>query len=134
MAKFIMARKFSDKQNKERLSLLKLDTDDKFGGVNHFENLSSDTLQTLVDKGYADLDDKQNDAPTLGEFLSFMKQYPEFTAHGYVVSNDRNDRRISIEGLEGNTTDEHVIEAFKELSEYADELDCENGHCRCWFD
>ena len=78
--------------------------------------------------------DKQNEAPTLGEFLEFMKLHPEFKAHGYIVSNDRDDRRITIEGLEGTAKDELSLTEFKNLCEYADEFRCENGNCFSWWD
>lgn len=134
--KFIKATlKYTEDQNKERLSLLGVETDNRLGGIEHFENVDADTLQKLVDKGYASTYDKQNNAPTLGEFLEFMKHYPEFKAHGYVVSNDRKDRRITVEGLKGVATEKEAIWDFKDLCEDADEFECdENGNCFSWWD
>lgn len=134
MSKLIIAQKFTNKQNKERLSILGISTDNESGGIAHFENLDYEKLRELVTKGYADVDDKQNEAPTLGQFLQFMQKFPEFKAHGYVVSNDRRDRRISIEGLEGNTQDGVALDEFEDFCGNADEFECQNGHCRSWWD
>jgi hypothetical protein len=72
------------------------------GGVASFCNVSTETLRRLVDSGYADPDDAQNDAPTTGRLLEWLESHPSFTAHGYTVSHQREDCRVSLEGVELN--------------------------------
>jgi len=45
------------------------------------------------------LDVRQNDSPTVGDFLNFLGGNEEFTAHGY-AQKPGGDRDIVIEGLE----------------------------------
>ena len=42
----------------------------------------------------------QNDSPTISEFVGMAEKFG-LTLHGYVVSPDRRDCRISVVGLEG---------------------------------
>jgi len=57
------------------------------------------TLTQLISLGFADPEMTQNDSPTIEEFVEFMTRYPSCVAHGYVVSPNRDDCRVSIEGL-----------------------------------
>jgi hypothetical protein len=104
------------------------------GGVAHFKGLSHEKLQELVDKNFAEVDDTQNSAPSLGKFLEFMKNHPSFLAHGYVVNKDREDYRVSIEGLEGKSKNEEEMKAFVELQTYPDEFESVSGEQWCWYD
>ena len=95
------------------------------GGVKHFKGLALDELEQLVKEGFADPEETQNDAPSVGEFLDFMREYDVALAHGYVVSNDREDVRVSIEGLEIDRQDVtyEIFRAFVRLCRFADEFD-----------
>ncbi len=101
----------------------------------HFDNVTADTLQQLIDNKFADPEETQNDSPTIQAFLEFMKQYPATLAHGYVVSINRGDYRTSIEGLyvpeEAVTPD--LLKAFVTFSRNADELDVDT-YLRSWWD
>jgi hypothetical protein len=97
-----------------------------------FENVPLKVLKELRDKNFLDVDDAQNYAPTIGELIEFMENSSStFTAHGYAVDYDREDYRISIEGLES-----HDGVDFKEVEEFrqADEFTLESGYFRCWWD
>lgn len=99
------------------------------GGIEYFRGLDVDTLKELVDKGYADPEDAQNSAPTIREIMAAMDANPELTAHGYWVSRDRGDARISIEGVEG-TIDPGYVGIFR----HADDFEYDGSYIYCWFD
>lgn len=105
------------------------------GGIRRFEGLTVDQLTELEEYGFLYLDDAQNYAPSVGEFIEFMKKFPEFTAHGYAVSVERSDYRVSIEGVEkhGEATPEE-LEAFEDLFSDADEFTATSEGLRCWYD
>lgn len=129
-----MFEKYTDEQDQERYNLLNVSTINGFGGCTRFRFANSNVLKELVKKGYLDPKDKQNDAPTAGEFIKFMEKYPEFEAHGYIIDNEREDRRISIEGLSGYPQSEEAKEAFEEMFSEADEFNIEDDEYYCWYD
>lgn len=99
------------------------------GGVMHYENMDVETLKQLIEKGYADPNDRQNCAPCIKDFVALMEKYPTLKAHGYVVERERNDARISVEGVEGECPSE-VSKMFKD----ADDCIYENGQLYVWYD
>lgn len=106
-----------------------------FGGIRRFAGLPLTVLESLISDGFADPDDAQNNAPTLGEIRDFLRDNPGYTSHGYAVSEDRDDYRISLEGVEfiGSTTVEQVT-AFGSMFGHADEITIGEGRLHCWFD
>lgn len=100
------------------------------GGTRRFTGLTVDGMEMLVSYGYLDPKENQNDSPTTEQYLEFMKKNPGFLATGYVVSEDRSDSRITIEGLEGRGD----TEAFTEMFENADEFEVDGNYGRCWYD
>ena len=106
------------------------------GGVRRFENLDLTALEKLVDQKFIDLEDAQNASPTVEEFLAFMKAYPDYTAHGYTVVNiDRNDYRVTLEGIGKNyeANDKEELKDFVKMFHSADEL-CIDKTMYCWYD
>ena len=126
--------KYTEEQDKERCELVGVNDKSLSGGCASFSGMTYETLQKLVDKGYADLEDSQNDSTTLGEYLEFMKTHPRFRAHGYVISNDRNDRRITVEGLASSNITLNELHDFIALERYADEFEATQSYCRSWWD
>ena len=126
--------KYTEEQDKERCELVGVNDKSLSGGCASFSGMTYETLQKLVDKGYADLEDSQNDSTTLGEYLEFMKTHPRFKAHGYIVSNDRNDRRITIEGLKASQVTLDELQDFINLDRDADEFEAMQSYCRSWWD
>ena len=105
-----------------------------WGGIRRFEGLDYKSLCLLLGMGFADPEETQNFAPSIREIVTFMMKYPAFTAHGYTVSPDRCDYRVSIEGVDGSAAehDSQMLEDFMELFGEADELDVDDLYC--WFD
>ena len=105
------------------------------GGTAHFEDMTAKTLGRLLRDKFADPEDAQNLAPTLQEFYDFLKTHKGYTVHGYTVSADRDDYRVSIEGLykpvPASTPEEY--QDFINFNKYADELQVQN-YMYSWFD
>jgi hypothetical protein len=105
------------------------------GGIEHFRGVGVDTLLALVARNYADPADSQNESPTLGEFIRFMEKYPQVTAHGYAVSPQRADYRVTVEGLEyAGPVGAELRREFEAMNAGADEYVCEGGQLFCWYD
>ena len=120
--------------DKRRCELLGI-TGDYKGGVEYFHTLSAETLQTLIDEGFADPNYTQNDAPSTQDILDFIREYPEFTAIGYAVSPDRPDCRISLEGVEGTVDLKSeaflkFVMGFRDADEFIIDID---GTCKAWY-
>ena len=102
------------------------------GGVVSFTCMPACILRELIDDSHANQAAAQNDAPTLGEILDFMERYEEFnfTAHGYIVSPERPDYRVAVEGIETDSTiDGDCFQEFKDTFMHADEFSV-NAHTR----
>ena len=107
----------------------------KWGGIRHFNGLNYKSLCILIGTGFADPEERQNESPSIREIAAFMMKYPAFTAHGYTVSFDRDDYRISIEGVDGSEAELNNVQMIKDFIELfgnADELNADNLYC--WFD
>ena len=70
------------------------------GGIRKF-SCDRDTLELLVEKRFAEGRDFHNSAPSIREFLEYTEDDCAFiTFTGYAVAPDRNDYRVSIDGVE----------------------------------
>ena len=108
---------------------------DGLGGTESFEGLSLKVLKELKEKNFLDPEDAQNSAPSIEEMMEFMDGHKGFTAHGYVVSPDREDYRVSLEGVEfiGKVSFPTITE-FSKMFGHADDLTIEEERLYCWFD
>ena len=118
-----------DDRDRIMCRFIKGDRAEFWGGVEHYSGLDVHTLMELVDKGYADEKDAQNSAPTIREIMIAMLGNPGLTAHGYWVSRERDDARISVEGVEGPLKPE-----FLPMFKHADDLQYDGETIYCWFD
>ncbi len=91
------------------------------GGIALFSFLALDTLRTLIEMGYANVDNQQRRAPSTAEFVQFMTDHPGFTASGYVVEAARDDCRVAITGLDirGDHPPEYIA-ALRKFSKYSE--------------
>ena len=107
----------------------------KSGGTRSFEGLDFSTAEALLLEGYLDENDSQNCSPTAKQFFEIMSKYPSITAHGYAVSPERNDCRVTIEGIEYNGIITWNMRAdLIELCRYADTFDMTEDSFYCWYD
>ena len=106
-----------------------------FGGCESFKGLTLEALNLLLDEGFIDPEEYQNCSPTVEQFKEFMEIYPEVTLHGYIVSPERHDYRVSVEGLEycGDVSKE-MLEMFVDRYRFADDFICDDEYLYCWFD
>ena len=91
-------------------------------------------MKILLDEKFANPADSQNAAPSIGEIYDFMQRYPKFKAHGYAVTKDRFDYRISIEGVTAEDVEPDEMAAFAEMFRFADDFIVTKHLCHCWFD
>lgn len=116
--------------------LLRIRIQEYLAGTARFSGLTIETLEELIKNNFVNLDDKQNEAPTIQEFYEFMKKYPCVKAHGYAVDRGRSDYRVSIEGLDhaGNDISKELQLDFIKLCRKADELTCTEKRLYSWWD
>lgn len=107
----------------------------------HFDNMSVDTAEVLIKQGFLDPGETQNESPTVAEFIEFAKEHSDgnFTFHGYVVGPERDDCRVSFEGVEGNSDEiskETIIDFSKMFMEdyHADDVEIKANRLYCWYD
>lgn len=108
------------------------------GGIRSFEKLDLATAASLLQKGYLSVDEQQNNSPTVGEILEFCTTHElakGWALHGYTVSRDRADIRVSIEGIDGvGPFSVDTIIAFSQLFHDADEFYIDRISAHCWYD
>lgn len=124
-----------DHRTRDRL-LAEFFTSEETGGIRRFQALPLSILQELVRAGFADPAEQQNDAPTIGRILDFMKKHPGVRAHGYAVSPEREDYRVSLEGIEfEGEVSEGLRKDLEELvGERADERHVGPNGFWVWYD
>lgn len=124
--------------NKRDLILFGEDYDPRkyFGGIRRFTDLSYTGLKKLFDLDVVDPHERQNEAPEVAEFLEFLQDHAGFTAEGYAVSPERDDYRVSLEGVDCDEdfSLEDLVD-FVMTFRFADEfsVDPEEG-LHCWYD
>jgi len=109
---------------------------DKYsGGIRPYDALTVEQLKDLHESGFLDLETAQNYSPSIGEFIEFMENHDNFVAHGYVVSVERDDYRVSVEGIkkEGDISEQDIID-FATFARYADDFICDKEKLYCWWD
>ena len=108
-----------------------------FGGIRSFDDLTMPQVNQLDDMDILDMDECQNAAPTIGEMLDFLRsrETDGWYIHGYCVSPDREDFRITFEGI-GKRTPPSVrnIIDFSLLFRGADEFYVGADGLRCRYD
>lgn len=86
--------------------------------------MNLDTLNKLIELGFVDLDEAQNNSPTIDEFIEWMENHDGYIVNGYVVSDKREDYRLSIvsikktEKIEDKDELVEFIEAFRNADEF----------------
>lgn len=108
------------------------------GGIRQFGNLSCQKAKELMERGYLSQEDQQNYAPTAKEFVDFMDAHDpdNWTLRGYSVSPEREDVRVTIEGIEsvGPLTDHDMVD-FLRTFRIADKLIADDEKpVYCWYD
>lgn len=109
----------------------------------HFEKLNPATLKQLIEQNLAHPREAQNRAPSLQELSELHRRA---RLHGYLITGDREDRRISVEGAEctfdvSNETEKRELVDWLNTYSAADEFtaSCDDNspniiHIRFWYD
>ncbi len=109
------------------------------GGAQRFDNLTIEKLEQLISQSFANPLDAQNFSPTITELLEFAQRQAnkgfEFVFEGYVISPQRRDYRVSIDGLvyRGTYSTELIFD-FQEFVGEPDEINLEPNYLRAWWD
>ena len=103
------------------------------GGVRYFTDMTLETIKMLVKTGFADPEDRQNEAPSIEEFISFMEANEGYVLGGYTVTDERSDYRISIDRIEKTEPiyTKEELEAFVDFARWADDFETD-GYA--WWD
>lgn len=108
----------------------------KMGGCCRFEGLDVATANLLVALGYLDPEDRQNSSPTAREIIDFCNGDDRdiWNLHGYVISPERADCRVTIEGCKSKSmpSADRIIDFAKTFRD-ADDFYVDS-YCYCWYD
>ena len=121
-----------DIETRDRIIFGKYQPEEYHGGIRRFSELDAEVLEKLIEEKFIDPEDCQNLSPTAWEFFNFMKQYPWWMAHGYVVELKRPDYRMTIEGIE-TEMEPHDPEELCEYSKLCGDAD-DFQTTYCWYD
>lgn len=104
------------------------------GGTRQFEGASVELMRQLLDLGYMDPEETQNDSPTAQEFVEYAEKWGGYVFDGYVVSINRQDYRVDITAIsKGDYAEREEVTEFIKLFRFADEFDVDGG-LYAWFD
>ena len=98
-----------------------------------------DDLQALLRIRACEGDNRQNDSPSIDEFIEILTPFKDkVTLIGYVIYPPRNDARISVEGFEiTDVTPDELLNLLEECGQ-PDEFDKkkigEKYNARFWWD
>ena len=109
--------------------------DRDLGNIAWYQGLKPRDARRLMEIGAADANDRQNDAPTFSDLTDMAEEFG-LALHGYHVLPEREDERITAEGVAGYIPVERVIPLLVGELRFADELsyDPETGWLRAWWD
>lgn len=108
-----------------------------FGGLRYFDTLTLNQIDQFDELGVLDMDERQNDSPTIGEMIDFLRarETDGWYVHGYCISPERDDFRITFEGVGKNSAPSRKdIIDFITLFRWADEFYVDDDGLRCWYD
>lgn len=109
-----------------------------YGGIRR-TNASATTVRELYDLGFIDPYDSQNDSPTAIEFLNVIEGDDDNVMFEvYAVSPDREDYRITIEGIVITIIDRDLLASYVNKYHDADEFYLTSNDSeytlRAWWD
>ena len=121
-------------QDERRREILGLDITTIEQDITHVD-FTVEQLDLLIKEGFLDPESSQNDSPTAQEFCEFIREHPDFVAHGYLISAEREDCRITLEGIKstGDSIPKDRGE-FVKLCRRAHEFRVESGRLYAWWD
>ena len=107
------------------------------GGTRYFDKLTVQQIRKLDIEGLLDRNETQNYAPSVGDIYDFLANQDGdgWYAHGYVVSPERDDFRLSFEGAgKSSSPTMKQLQDFISMFRYADDFDVGGDGLYAWFD
>jgi len=106
-----------NKDDALRQKIIGNEKEEYHGGIKRFGYLPLKKFEELVKNDLIDLRDQHNNAPPMDEFYKLLKKYSDEPVwlHGYIVSPEREDYRITVEGIEGNSLNINLLIDFYAL-------------------
>jgi hypothetical protein len=107
----------------------------ELGGLRYFNCLPLNVLDELIIHNFVEMEEWNFCGGVTELFLPFLRRNPQFTAHGYAVMKEREDIRVTIEGVERSAilTMDEIID-FATTFRSADEMELATDYARCWYD
>lgn len=116
------------------------DEEKYLGGVRYFSTTPS-LIKKLVELGFANPDERQNDSPSIQEFLDYVTgEEDKVLFKCYAVSPRRSDYRVNIEGVsiiiphDNYNLVSYFVETFRDADEFSFEHDGEEYYLEAWWD
>ncbi len=111
---------------------------DESGDISYFRHMSVEAARQLIAEGFLDPEERHGRAPRAEEMLSFCEKEAgaHWYLHGFVVSSERADSRVALEGIgsdapPGPTQRARFSRAFQDADILVTE---EDTGCYCWYD
>lgn len=125
-----------NRDDKLRQKIMGIKADYEYSETHDFDKMTRETFKKLLENGFIDLDECYNNSPPIGEYKELLERYKgeKIYLHGYIVSPERSDYGLIVEGIEAFSTDKEFIIEFSNLFHDADEFECKDGYQRCWYD
>lgn len=111
---------------------------DENSDISYFRHMSVETARQLIAEGFLDPEERHGRAPRAEEMLSFCEGEAgaHWYLHGFVVSAERADSRVALEGIGSDAPPDPAQRA--RLSQAFQDADIliaeENKECYCWYD
>ena len=107
------------------------------GGLRRFDDLTLEQIDKLEELGVLDMEEAQNYSPNTGEIIDFLREHKTdgWYVHGYCISPERSDFRITFEGVGKKTppSKDELID-FTNMFRGADEFNVDKEGMYCWYD
>ncbi len=111
---------------------------DENSDISYFRHMSVEAARQLIAEGFLDPEERHGRAPRAEEMLSFCEEEAgaHWYLHGFVVSSERADSRVALEGIGsdaplGPTQRARFSRAFQDADILVTE---EDTGCYCWYD
>lgn len=128
-----------DYKKRDEIIFGKYDPESYLGGCKNFQ-CSYETMKQLVDENFIEPDECQNYSLSTKDFMDVLENIPNVEFLAYAISPDRDDYRVTIEGVEVEIPDTNFdeITLLVESLHYADEFSFhhtgDSYYLHAWWD
>lgn len=109
------------------------------GGCKNF-HCSYKTMEKLVEENFIELDECQNSSPYTKDFMDILKDVDNVRFIAYAISPDRDDYRVTIEGVDVEIQDTNfdevslLVESFHYADEFTFKHEGDTYYLYAWWD